>query len=308
METARSPVAPVDRRPRFDTPNVLWFFGAFAAGGGSTAVVAAVHPAHRGVWIFLVALGFLTVYALLSAVLLRTGWWVPGGVLAATAVGLVPAVGVGFERLVGVWPGAGVSFDPFQRFEGALFALGLATIAAGLVAFALVRFDFLLSTVAAATLFTTQLLLPAFVSRPGVGDHAVTSLVVGALLVAGGLALDRLGRRRAAFWLHVFGLLGVAGGLGYYAARHGHAWAWVVLLVAGAVILLLAAPLRRATWAAYGLAGFYAAIGHYVSSWFGSWRAPLVLAAAGLGLVLLGMALHSGSLTRLLRLDRLPVP
>src|SRR5260221_1193331 len=102
METAGVP-APVRERPAFDTPNILWFFGAFTAAGASDAVIAQVHHSARGLWILLVSLAFLAAFALLSAVLLQRSWWVPGGVLTAMAVTFVVPAGVGFERLIGVW-------------------------------------------------------------------------------------------------------------------------------------------------------------------------------------------------------------
>src|SRR5262245_38986611 len=114
------PPATEERLPRFDTPNVLWFFGAIATASATNAVIAAVHPSARGVWILLVALGFAAVYAALSVALRASRWWVPGGLFAAIVVSLVPAVGIGFERLIGVWPSPFLSDSVFtDTFEGA---------------------------------------------------------------------------------------------------------------------------------------------------------------------------------------------
>src|SRR5439155_3178890 len=121
-----------------------------------------------------------------------------------------------------VWPTSGASsFDPFQDFHGSVFALGLATVVAGLVAFALVRFEFILAGVALATLVTMQLFLPAVVDRPSDDDHAATLIVTGAVLVLLGLLLDVTSKRRAAFWWHVLGLGAVASGLVYFVGSEG---------------------------------------------------------------------------------------
>src|SRR5438552_132498 len=131
MEAAGAPEGRTrEPLPRFDTPNLLWFFGAITGVGAGIAVVANMPGSARGLWIFLVALGFLAAHVVVSAFLLRKHWPVPGGVLAAAAVAFVPAVGVGFERLIGVLPrSAGEPpYDPFQHFKGAVFALGLATV------------------------------------------------------------------------------------------------------------------------------------------------------------------------------------
>jgi uncharacterized membrane protein len=88
------PPASEERLPRFDTPNVLWFFGAIATATATNALIAAVHPSARGVWILLVSLGFSSIYTGLSAALRASHWWVPGGLFATIVVSLVPAVGV----------------------------------------------------------------------------------------------------------------------------------------------------------------------------------------------------------------------
>jgi hypothetical protein len=287
METAGIP-SPVRERPAFDTPNILWFFGAFTAAAASDAVIAQVHHSARGVWILLVSLAFLAAFALLSAALLRSGWWVPGGVLAAMAVTFVAPAGGAFERLIGVWH-VGPSLDPFQEYEGPLFALALTVALAGLIAFALVHFHFILAIVALTTFVAAQLLLPVVASRPGPGTHANAFIVLGGAMIVVGLALDAAGARRAAFWWHLVGLTALATGLGYYAFRHA-SWGWVLIFVAGSGFLLFATVLIRGTWAVFGVAGFYAPIAHYLDVWLGRLGTTFALAAVGIGLVALGVA------------------
>jgi hypothetical protein len=293
-----------ERLPRFDTPNILWFFGAIATASTSNAVVATVHSSSRGVWIFLVALVFAAIYTALTVLLRVSRWWVPGGLFAAVVVSLVPAVGVGFERLIGVNPSGlnGTSLDPFREFHGAIFALGLATMVAGLVAFALVRFDLVQATVALATLATTQFFLPAVVTRPNADDHAATLIATGAVLVMIGLLLDTRGQRRAAFWWHVLGLGGVAAGLVYYVGSQHDAGAWAAMLATAIVVLLFAAPLGRATWGVYGVAGAYSPLVHYVAADARGWRLPLILVFVSLSILFLGIFLHLYGSARLARL------
>jgi hypothetical protein len=281
------------RIPRFDTPNVLWFFGAIATASASNAVVAAVHPSARGTWILLVALVFAAVYAAFSLVLRARGWWVPGGLFATVVVTLVPVIGYGFERLIGVWPETLNQEGPApETFQGAFFALGLVTMIVGLVVCALVRFEFVLVVVTVAALVTAQLLLPAFVDHPSADDSATTAIVTGALLVLAGLLLDRRGKRRLAFWWHVVGLAGIAIGLVYFTGSEGDDGGWVAMLVTGLVVLLLAAPLGRATWAVYGVAGAYAPVVHYIVDGGGRLAIPLALVFVALGIVALGIVMQ----------------
>jgi hypothetical protein len=306
--------------PLFDSPNILWYFGAIAATIASVAVIGQVGSAHRGIWILLVSLVFCGGAAALSAFALSAGFWVPGGVLATAAVGIFPAVVNGFEHLIGVAPKDAQSLDPFQDFSGAAFAIPAATVAASLVAFWLVRFGFVLFPAALASVLVVQFLLPVFVNSPSVDDHIVTLLITGAAFVVIGMLLDARLHRAAAFWWHVLGLFAIAVGLVYYVGRSAanavlpggstqhHAWAWVAMLVIGVALLLASFPLRRATWGAFGVAGVYAPTFHYVDVWSGSWHFPLLMVFVGVGLVFLGAVLDVIGATWPQRLSRQIMP
>jgi hypothetical protein len=290
------PGAPAERdHPRMDTPNVLWFFGAFAIGFASSELIAVVPGSHRRIWELLAALGFLAAYALGCFVLLRGGWWIPAGLAAALAVSTVPAVGIGFFALIGTLPDSS-TFDATQHFSWSVFLIGIATIVAGLVAFAVTRFSFLFFTVTVSSSLTAQLLVPGFTDHPSGDPHLVTAIVTGSALIAVGIALDAAGRRRDAFWFHVIGFFNVAVALGYYAApftgdtNRG----WIPMAIVGALVLLLSAPLRRATWALYGILGFYSALFHWLTNGLNASSAgyAAILLGIGLSLFLLGLVLH----------------
>jgi hypothetical protein len=286
--------------PAFDAPNILWFFGAFTATGASYAVLTQIHSSARGAWILLASLAFLLAFAAASAGLLQMGWWVPGGVLAAMAVTFVAGATVAFERLIGVWKSS-VGLGPIQEFEGSVFAVLVVLAVAGLTAFAIVRFHFILAIVVVATFFAAQLLLPLFVKPPGPGDYATSFVVVGGILILAGLALDAVRARRSAFWWHVVGLTTLSVGLGYHAFRNA-TWGWVMIFAVGIVVLGLATALVRGTWAVFGVIGFYAPIAHYLNAWLGNLGTAFALVGAGLALVALGVAArHFGGVWPVLR-------
>jgi hypothetical protein len=89
-----------------------------------------MRPSAGGLWILLAALAFLVVFAALSAALVRAGWTVPSGVLAATAVTFVVPAAIGALRLVGFWRASGLA--PLREYEGPL------VLVAGFVASAVV--------------------------------------------------------------------------------------------------------------------------------------------------------------------------
>ena len=68
---------------------------------------------------------------------------------------------------------------------------------------------------------------------------------------------------------------------------------WIPMLIAGALVLLLSAPLWRATWAFYGVLGFYAPIFHWLTNGVdpGSLGYAFILLAIGVSIFLVAFAL-----------------
>src|SRR5438128_12242814 len=60
--------------PRMDTPNVLWFFGAYAIAFATLELINNVPEAPRDVWELLVSLGVYAAHSLGGWVVLRSPW------------------------------------------------------------------------------------------------------------------------------------------------------------------------------------------------------------------------------------------
>jgi hypothetical protein len=244
------------------------------------------------VWILLAAIAFLIVYSAASHRLLRVGWRVPGGLAAALAVAIVPAVGVGFLRLIDVW-----STDmPLTNFNGSAVAVAIATAIAGLIAYRLTRFSFLFSTVVTSILVAGQFVAVAGGSTIGGDDRPTAALVSGGLVVIAGVFLDAFGRRREAFWFHALGWLSAAAGLVFFVVEPGadEARGWIPMLIVGALMMVASGLIGRATWAVYGVLGYYASLLHYMIGGLNEdrWTFALPSLALGLSIFGLGMALH----------------
>jgi hypothetical protein len=290
-----------------DPPNVLWFTGTYAIAFASYALLGTLPESHSSVWIFVVAIALLLVYAAASHRLWRHGWGVPGGLAAALAVAMVPAVGVGFLRLIGAW-----STDmPFTGFNRGAVAVAIVTALAGLIAYWLTRFSFLFFTVVTAILVTAQFLAVADDSTSG-HNRATAALVAGGLLVIVGIFLDAFGRRRDAFWFHALGWLSVAAGLVFFVVEPGGdpGRGWIPMLILGTLMVIVSGPIRRATWAVYGVLGYYAPLLHYMITGLNerSWPFALALLAVGLSLFVVGMLLHRYGKTWAERFVRRPPP
>jgi hypothetical protein len=249
----------------------------------------------------------LLVYSAASHRLLRRGWWVPGGLAAALAVAMVPAVAIGFLRLIHVW-----SNDlPVSRFNGYAVGVAIATALAGLIAYLLTRFTFLYFTVVTAILVGSQFLADA--GGPATGeDRATAALISGGLMLVVGVFLDAFGRRRDAFWFHALGWFSAAAGLVFLIVEPGGnpERGWIPMLIVGTVIAILAGPIRRSTWAVYGVLGYYAPLLHYMVTNLNEngWVFAVALLAVGLSIFVFGMVIHRFGGTWRQRFVRRPPP
>jgi hypothetical protein len=290
-----------------DPPNVLWFAGTYAVAGGSYALLGALPESHSSAWIFVAALALLLVYSAASQRLLREGWWVPGGLAAALAVAIVPAVGIGLLRLIDVWS----SDVPITDFNGGALAVAIVTAIAGLIAYWLTRFSFLYFTVVTAILVAGQFLAVAGGSPSG-EDRATAALATGGLIVIAGVFLDAFGRRRDAFWFHALGWFSVAAGLVFLIVEPGGdpERGWIPMLIVGMLMVIAAGPIRRATWAVYGVLGYYAPLLHYMDTELNQngWVFAVALLAVGLSIFVFGMLIHRFGGTWGQRFVRRPPP
>jgi len=290
---------------------VLWFFGAYTLVIGVYELLRTIPDSNSGLWLLIAAVAFLTAFAIAAAVLLRWGWWVPGGLAAALAVGVFPAAAIAFLTLIQVWP-SDPFFEPLQRFSGWTFGVGLATALIGFLAWWLSRFSFVLAVAIGAVLVTSQLLTPCFDESPSADERVTMALVIGAILFVAGVFIDAFGRRREAFWFEVLGLFSIAGGLVYLTAEPGGDpdRGWIPMLIGGVILLVVAAPIRRASWAIYGVLGVYAAVVHYLVKELDEQRWPFALMLIVLAVLLFatGMAQHRYGRTWAQRFVRRPPP
>jgi hypothetical protein len=275
-----------------DPPNVLWFAGSYAIAFGSYALLRTLPDTDKSVWILVAAVAFLVAYGCVAHVLLRASWWVPGGLAAALAVAMVPAVCIGFMRLVGLWS----SDFPLTHFNGCAVAVAGVTAVAGLLAYWWTRFSFLFALVVGAILVAAQFLAVSENGATAGDNRATAALVAGGALVIVGVFLDAFGRRRDAFWFHALGWFGAGAGLVFFAVEPGmdSDRGWIPMLIVGALLLIVSGPARRATWAVYGVAGYYAPLLHYTADGLNDnrWSFAVALLAIGLSIFVLGILLH----------------
>jgi hypothetical protein len=220
---------------------------------------------------------------------------------------MVPAVAVGFLRLIDVW-----SRDvPITDFNGCALAVAIVTAIAGLIAYWLTRFSFLYFIVVTAILVAAEFLAVAGGSPSG-DDRATAALVSGGLVVIAGVFLDAFGRRRDAFWFHALGWLSAAAGLVFFIVEPGGdpERGWIPMLIVGTLMVIASGPIRRATWAVYGVLGYYAPLLHYMVTGLNhnGWVFAVAALAVGLSIFIFGMLIHRFGGTWGQRFVRRPPP
>jgi hypothetical protein len=272
-----------------DPPNVLWFAGAYAVVVASYVLLGTLPASHSSFWIMSAALGLLLLYSGSAWFLLRGSWWVPGGLAAALAVAMFPAVAIAFLRLVDTWS----SDFPFTAYNPSAVGVSLATAAVALLGYGLTRFSFLFMLVVGAAVVAGQFLAPVGTEPPSSDDRAAAALITGGLLVVLGIFLDAFGRRQEAFWFHAGGWFGAGAGLVLFVfeSNGDPNRGWIPMLVVGAILLAVSGPIRRATWAVYGVLGYYAPLVHYLLDSLNEndWVFALALLGVGLSIFAAGM-------------------
>jgi len=175
---------------------------------------------------------------------------VPGGLLIALAVGMVPLIVLTTQRILGLWSPVG-GFELADWGNSGKLPAELATAIAGLVAILRYRFPFILCLPVAAAWMLLMDGIGVAYAEASFGNLYlwVTVGYAGALLVAGWL-IDGRTERDLSFWLYLIGLLGLWGAMSILFADSDVA-GWIyclgsVALMAGAVLL------QRRAFAVFG--------------------------------------------------------
>jgi hypothetical protein len=279
---------------RFDLAHLLWYAGALivmtALGLFSTIAFSAIGGAGLAATAIVYALVFAAAGHFLWH---RRKLTVPGGLLIAVAVAMVPLAVYGVQDALGAWPGetpVGTVRDFYIWVRAGWLPMELITIAAALIALYFYPFPFIVSIIAFALWFMSMDLAPAVYGKALTWEaRATVSLWFGlaVLVVAWAADLTRWGERFA-FWLHLFGLMAFWGGLslmdsGSELAKFGYCLINIVLL-------LLAVFLGRRAYAVFGAIGIAAYLGDLSARTFAdSALFPFVLSLIGIAVIALGL-------------------
>jgi hypothetical protein len=284
-------------RPRWSSGSFLVYFGAFVVFT-STVVLFGILGAEHGE-VALAGYGALAAALALALALAlqQAGRPVAAGVLATLAV-VFFAVFVGaLESRLGILDTDNIGDD----YELGALPLELLTVGAALVALRRFRAPVLLLPVTVTVWFAIQDLGSLFAWEDA-GE--ALSLVVGAVLMVAGIAIDRAGLRPFAFWPHLIGGLAFGGAA---ASLVGGDAGWTLLGLLSLGFVAAGYALGRSSYAVLGALGILATTTYFIQdalSYVGlfvpfdvggaesvrePWQVALYYVAAGLFVFALGL-------------------
>ncbi len=293
-------------RPRFDLTHVLWYVGALIIIGAMGLFTNDAFN-RMGGWA-------LTACGVAYAVVLGlAGHWlwtkkslrIPGGLLIAAAVSMVPMIIYGIQDALDLWKYAqgdpGEYGNVFPYIHGSWVYMEIATVIVSAVAAYFYRFSFIPLIAAVALWFFSMDVAIWFLRSPiNANDYnfdfntrRAVSIVVGLAIIAVSWAMDlkRRGGTDMAFWLHIAGAAAFWGGL--TASDGGTELEKFFYLLINIALLGLSLFLDRRVYAVFGGLGIATYLGQLAFNTFKDMILfSFALSGIGLLIIFLGLMLH----------------
>jgi hypothetical protein len=190
----------------------------------------------------------------------------PCGLLIAIAVSMAPLAVYGVQDELGWWSASGnpgTVHDFYVWIKGSWIFMEMAAVIAGVVALRFYRFPFIVSIIAVALWFMSMDLTPWVfgTDRLDYEMRRQVSVWFGLFIVITVWTVDYRGRGGDfAFWLHLFGLMALWGGI--TAANSSSEAAKAVYCLFNAGLLLVAVVPVRRVYAVFGALGIAIYLGH----------------------------------------------
>jgi len=279
-------------RPGFQLAHVAFYLGALLIMGAMGWLLSEAWMRIGDSALLAIALAYIVLLTFAGLAMQRRGQLIPGGVLAAVAVSIVPLAVFAIERLTGIWPlddQQSDYHDYYRYVQGGWLLMETATVCAGLLMLRLIPFPFIVMPIAVALWFMSMDL-----SEWIYGDvftweqRQQVSLWFGLGLLLVVLLVDGRTREDYAFWGYLAGLLAFWGGLTSMNSDSELGKALYCLINLG--LMLVAVFLRRPLFMVFGALGVAAYLGYLSYEVFAeSLLFPLVLSLIGLAVIGLGL-------------------
>jgi hypothetical protein len=297
---------PETSAPRFDLTHMLWYVGALIIIGAMGLFTNDAFN-RMGGWALTACGAAYAVVAFLGGHYLWTkrSLRIPGGLLIAVAVSMVPMIIYGIQDAMDLWKYAqgdpGQYRNVFPYIHGSWIYMEIATVAAAAIAAYFYRFPFILAIAAVALWFFSMDVAIWFLRTPestnnfdfDFSTRRMVSIIVGLAIMALSWAMDlkRRGGADMAFWLHIAGAAAFWGGLTL--SDGGTELEKFAYLLINVGLLGLSLFLDRRVYAVFGGMGVATYLGQLA---FNTFKDMIVfsfaLSAIGLLIIFLGVMLH----------------
>lgn len=302
LSTRATPSGGAAPGPRFDLTHVLWYGGALIIIGAMGLFTTEAFNSMGG-WA-LTACGLVYGLVLMLAgdyLWFRKKLRVPGGLLVAAAVSMVPMIIYGIQDALDLWkyaqgdPGEYHNFYPY--INGSWLYMEIGTVLVALLAIRRFRFPFILMIAAAALWFMSMDLAMWFTIGPwGYDDFAIrrdVSMWFGLVLIALAWLWDVVKGRQPdmMFWIHLAGAAAFWGGLTLHDG--GTEFDKFLYLMINVALLGFSLFIDRRIYAIAGGFGIVAYLGHLASDVFQNLISfSFALSAMGLAVIYVGLWLN----------------
>lgn len=292
QQQASAPAAP--RTAGLNLLTISSYFGAFMVLLAYTFFVGIQWEALGIVGQLVITLGTVGGLAALGAVLRRMGNRLAGNLLIFAATGITPLLVYTMQRALGLWPlTEDLGYAEFyQLVRPQWLVMEVVSLAAALLVVWRTRFPLVVMLIAFWSWYLSMDVVRLVTDSSGwswgVAERTV-GIVVGMLLLASGIVIDRNARKDYSFWLYLFGNMIVISHLASLAFEYEGVAALIYLGVS-ITLVVASVPLQRRVFLVFGAFGCYSYLCYLAFTVFdGALGFVFALAACGLLIVLSGV-------------------
>lgn len=286
---------------KFDLTHVLWYGGALIIMAAMGLFSTTAFGLMGGWALFATGAAYAAGLWLAGRHLWQRNLRMPGGLLIAAAVSMVPLMIYGIQDALDLWRFAqgkpGSYHDFFPYVNGSWLYMEVGTVLAAILALRVYKVPFLLLVGGIALWFMSMDIAMWFTAQPDdFGDFETrrqVSIIFGLLMIIAAWVMD-LARPKGpdlSFWLHIFGIATFWGGL--TASSESTEFTRFIYFIINMLLIGLALFLDRRIYAVFGAIGMATYLGYLAYDVFKDMiMFSFALSAIGLAVIGLGLWLN----------------
>jgi len=282
------------KTPRFSLDHVLYYLGGLIVIGAMSWFMVSAWDTLGGFGIAAFAAVFAGAFFTVGRNLwLQDEYKIPGGILVAAAVAVVPLIVYGIQKGLGFWPSGSMptTYQDYHIYtKGNFVLMELITIFVACAVIRVIRFPFITFPAVLALWYLSMDVVPWLLGSEynSWEFKRSLSLCFGMVMVFVTYFIDRRTKEDFAFWGYLFGALIFWGALS--SMRSNTELAKFVYCLVNLGLIFLSVFLSRRIFIVLGSMGVFYYIGHLAHKVFkDSLIFPIVLALIGVLIIYIGI-------------------